>query len=217
LRESAKTAHFIFIILVSQPARLSRREKPTIPGETTMKFAPMTRLALLALTSALALAACDGGGSSGPSEDPVRKALIDTGSVIFEGNCAGCHGPGGNGHGHGAPQIANSNFVMGPKTRLIKTVLYGNQDSLRVNGVFYAGGGMGEWGSSYTNYEVAGILTYVRSVLNDTLYTDCVNQPVGETTISCTKTARPAAERIADIIVEAEVKAVRDSIDALAR
>lgn len=140
-----------------------------------------------------------------------RQALIDTGIVLAE-SCFGCHGPLGNGQGHGGPVLANSNYVMGSNSRLIATVLKGVTDSIRVNGIYYGGGGMPAWAETYTDVEVAGILTYIRSVLNDTLYTNCVNKPVGETESSCTKVARDPAVRVADTISVAAVKAVRDSL-----
>jgi len=140
-----------------------------------------------------------------------RQALIDTGIVLAE-NCFGCHGPLGNGQGHGGPVLANSDYVMGSKTRLIATVLKGVSDSIRVNGIYFGGGGMPSWAETYSDVEVAGILTYIRSVLNDTLYTNCVNKPVGETEVSCTKVPRDSTVRIADTVSVAQVKSVRDSL-----
>jgi hypothetical protein len=140
-----------------------------------------------------------------------RQALLDTGIVVFE-NCAGCHGPLGNGQGHGAPVLANSDYVMGSKARLIKTILHGNSTPIVVNGKSYPGGGMPSWDGSLSNLEIAGVLTYVRSVLNDSLTSNCVADPVVDGQYNCTKTARDSQVRIADTVAVWEVKAVRDSI-----
>jgi hypothetical protein len=60
--------------------------------------------------------------------------------------------------------------------------------------------------------EIAGILTYIRSVLNDSLKTSCVNKPIGETEASCTTVARDSTARIADTISVSAVRIVRDSL-----
>lgn len=141
-----------------------------------------------------------------------KQILIDSGTVTFANHCSGCHGEAGNGQGHGAPVLANSDYVMGSKARLIKTVLHGVTDTIYVNGQMYAGGGMPSWDNMLTNTEIAGILTYIRAVLNDSLVTDCVADPEDEFDITCTRTARAPADIANDSISVGEVKAVRDSI-----
>lgn len=179
-----------------------------------------TGIAALGLASVL-LTACGDDSSSGPMGDNdnalyvSKQALIDTGTVVFEGSCSGCHGPAGNGQGHGAPVLANSDYVMGSKERLIRTVLQGVNEPIVVNGQEYAGGGMPAWQDMLTNHEIAGVLTYIRAVLNDSLVSNCVANPNDEFDITCTKTARNPADIASDSVAVWEVKAVSDTLTAI--
>jgi mono/diheme cytochrome c family protein len=181
------------------------------------RFNPLHVLALLVIATLTGCFGTDGGkDKSNPCAADAslctpRGDLRDTGAVVFIG-CAGCHGE--NGEGGRGPNVANSDFVMNPayRERLIHIVLAGNMDSLRVNGVFVPGGGMPEhtW---LTDLEIAGALTYIRSVLNDTLVTDCAPQPEEEFEQSpCVRTARTATEMDLDSVAVWEVKAVRDTL-----
>lgn len=174
-----------------------------------------TGLAVLGFSAGL-MTACDDSTKGPSTEDPTlytsKQLLIDTGTVLFE-TCAGCHGEGGNGQGHGGPVLANSDYVMGSKARLIKTVLHGVTDTIYVNGKMYLpGGSMPAWEAELSNHEVAGILTYIRAVLNDSLVSDCVPVPPDSIAFTCTRTARDSADIANDSVAVWEVKAVRDSI-----
>jgi hypothetical protein len=67
-----------------------------------------------------------------------------------------------------------------------------------------AGGGNEDIENS--NFYIASILTWLRSVRNDSLVTDCTAPGV------CTKTARSAADMKRDTVAVWEVKAVRDTL-----
>lgn len=145
--------------------------------------------------------------------------LVDTGMVVFEGNCTGCHQ---NGYGipGATPPLINSDFFMNNRYRTMQILLAGTGDSLFVNGMWYQGS-MPEW-SHLTNTEIAGVLTYVRSVLNDSTVTSCVTFNPNDTSTfnedgfaRCQKVARSQAARDADSVAVWEVKIVRDSINAL--
>jgi mono/diheme cytochrome c family protein len=174
--------------------------------------------ALSALVGVLAISGCfpsDGGdkknGNTYDSLHVPRAILRDTGAVVYAANCVGCHG--GEGQGERGPQVANSDFVMNNRERVIKILLQGNVDSLRVNGVFYDGGGMPAWGDQFSNLEIAGILTYFRSVLNDTLVTNCnPNNLDANSQPICERTARNPADMDLDSVAVWEVKAVRDTL-----
>lgn len=164
-----------------------------------------------ALASVVAITGCfpsddDGGNEKNPADYVVRAALIDTGTSVYSMNCAGCHGAVGQ--GERAPQVANSDFVQQNRQRVIDILLAGNTDSIYVNGVRQEGGGMPEWGSSLSNLEIAGVLTYIRSVLNDSLVTGCTT---GDNPV-CTKTARTQADMVADTVAVWEVKAARKAL-----
>jgi hypothetical protein len=143
-------------------------------------------------------------------------ALRDTGAVVFQ-NCAGCHGDVGQG-GRG-PALANSDFFMNNRQIVINLVLRGNQedplyiDSLVVNGVTYQGGGMPAQAGYYTDRQLAAVLTYLRSVLNDSLVLSCDPNTLDENFMpTCVKQERTQAAMDLDIVAPWEVKAVRDSL-----
>lgn len=144
-----------------------------------------------------------------------RTVLRDTGAALFS-TCAGCHGESGEG-GRG-PKIANADFFMNPDNRelITKVVLAGGfgvlEDTIRVNGVLVTTGGMPGWASDFDDAEIAGLLTYVRSVLTDTLVTNCA--PSEDSMESpCTRTERTENEMDLDSVAVWEVRAVRDTLD----
>jgi mono/diheme cytochrome c family protein len=179
---------------------------------------PFALTATLSLTAVLALSGClgsddgDNGGTPPPAAvDWTRQQLLDSGEVFFAGTCSGCHGS--EGEGSRGPQVAYSDYVMGDKFRLAQTVLEGlpsNGDTIVVNGVKYAQGGMPAH-SYLRDEEVAGIVTYLRVVFNDSLMTNCVVSPDGGSS-TCTKVARTAEDIASDSISVAFVASVRDSL-----
>jgi mono/diheme cytochrome c family protein len=145
-----------------------------------------------------------------------RAALRDTGEAVFQ-TCAGCHGMGGEG-GRG-PALANSDFFMNNRLKVINLVLRGNFDSpayldtFTVNGEHIQGGGMPGWKEIYTDVEIAGVLTYLRSVLNDSTVISCnPNVLDGNGKPTCVKQARNPSAMDVDSVAAWEVKAVRDTL-----
>lgn len=164
----------------------------------------------VAFVTALAFSACisdSGNGDTSPPEGS-RLWLIDSGAVVYSDVCSGCHGV--DGEGSRGPRLHNSDFVMGSKTRLIKTVLAGNTDSIQVNGVWYAGSGMPPHYDVLTDLDAAALLTYIRVVFNDSLVTNCV--AVDEFSANCEFNPRPQAEIDIDSVSVEEVAHVRDSL-----
>lgn len=173
---------------------------------------PFVLTTALSLTAVLALSGCL--GSDDKDDKPVvdwpRQQMIDSGEVYYAENCSGCHGS--EGEGSRGPQVAYSDYVMGSKPRLIRTVLTGlfDTDTIHVNGVEYIGGGMPAW--DYLKDEtIASILTYLRVVRNDSLMTDCQVSGDGGTS-TCTKVARTAEDIASDSISVPHVAHVRDSL-----
>lgn len=182
--------------------------------------------------AAFALSGCFGEEYQGPPTPPPvvvsnpcadndtlcipRAVLRDTGEVIFQ-NCSGCHGTEGEG-GRG-PQLANSDFFMNNRLRVINLVLRGNYgdppyiDTLVVNGVVWLGGGMPPHRDVLSDLEIAGVLTWLRSVKNDSTVTNCNPDVLDENLMpTCTKTARNPSEMELDTVAVWEVKAVRDTL-----
>jgi mono/diheme cytochrome c family protein len=200
-----------------------------------LKF-PVVVLGLLMALAALSLSGCFGEEYIGPPTpppvvvDPVNPcaddatlcvpaaALRDTGEVVFQ-QCSGCHGP--EGQGERGPRVANSDFVMNNRQGVINLILRGNQETmplypvLVVNGDSIWGGGMPAWHEFLTNHEIAGVLSYLRGVLNDSLVTNCdPNNRDDQGRPICTKTARTQTDMDKDTVAVWEVKAVRDSLIA---
>lgn len=174
--------------------------------------------AAVSLTAAFALAGClgsddddNGGTPPPPVVDWPRQQLLDSGEVFFSETCSGCHGS--EGEGSRGPQVAYSDYVMGDKFRLVRTVLEGlpnDGDTILVNGVKYAKGGMPPW-PDRRDEEIAGILTFLRVVFNDSLMTNCVVSEDGGSS-TCTKVARTAEDLASDSISVPFVASVRDSL-----
>jgi mono/diheme cytochrome c family protein len=139
-----------------------------------------------------------------------RATLLDSGRVYFQA-CAICHG--NNGHGGRGPTLANSDYVQGDRERLIRTVLDGVREPIRVNGVRWKTGEMLGWAETWPDFKIAAVLTYIRAALNDSTVVSCVNEDVNTGTwASCVTVPRPAAEIAADSVSVEEVSAVRRTL-----
>ena len=75
--------------------------------------------------------------------------------------CAACHQPTGLGQEGLAPAIANSEWVNGPESRIIRIVLQGVGGPISVNGKDY-NLDMPGLGAAFKDEQVAQILSYVR-------------------------------------------------------
>jgi hypothetical protein len=204
----------------------TRGEKPMIDLKSKLLRRPGAWLmagTMLALTSSLTgcFGSDSGGGGgyvyicTGPADTLCvdRTTLLDTGVVLYEGNCTGCHN-NGYGSAGGVPPHINADFVQKDKNKrlLIEILLAGYSDSIKVNGLWYSGG-MPSFMDSYSNMEVAGILTYIRVALNDSTVGKCDAKNLDSLGFAtCKKTPRSDSERAADSVAVWEVKVVRDSI-----
>ncbi len=83
------------------------------------------------------------------------------GRIQFETHCAACHQPDGSGAEGGGPPLADSSWVSGPPSRLIRLVLQGVRGPIVVNGETYNREMIG-FGPVATDEELAALLTYVR-------------------------------------------------------
>ncbi len=140
-----------------------------------------------------------------------RSVLIDSGRIVFQ-TCAFCHG--GKGQGGRGPNLANSDYVMGGRERLIRTVLEGVHNSIRVNGVRWKSGEMVGWAGTYDDFKIAAVLTYIRTALNDSLVTSCIPEDVETGTwASCKLVARNPEDIATDSISVREVAESRSKIN----
>src|SRR5690606_37409006 len=139
--------------------------------QTNFANRPATWLLAAGLVALAALTACDSGTSPKTETPPTRSMLLDSGEVYF-GDCMGCHGPEGRGYAGSTPPLANSDFFMSNRQRVIAILLNGTSDSVFVNGIPYQGD-MPSWKDLMTDFQIASVLTYIRAVLNDSTVTSC--------------------------------------------
>jgi mono/diheme cytochrome c family protein len=102
-----------------------------------------------------------------PDPDPLTvEELMKVGQQKFQAICASCHQPNGLGNpGQNIPPLDGSEWVAGDKAsaaRLSRIVLYGLSGPIQVKGRTY-NGVMPNQGNVLKDYEIAGVLTFVRN------------------------------------------------------
>jgi mono/diheme cytochrome c family protein len=103
------------------------------------------------------------------NRDPlVLSKLFPKGAALFASSCQTCHAADGNGISSLAPPLNKSEWVTGPKEKLISIVLYGLTGPVKVNGHLYEapeiGGDMPGIAHSeeITDEDVAQVLSFIR-------------------------------------------------------
>ena len=91
----------------------------------------------------------------------IQDSNAVVGRIQFETHCAACHQPDGSGAVGGGPPLADSPWVSGPPSRLIRLVLQGVRGPIVVRGETYNREMIG-FGQVATDKEIAALLTYVR-------------------------------------------------------
>lgn len=84
-------------------------------------------------------------------------AAMRTGRILYEQECQRCHQPGGQGVQGANPPLAETEWVLGPKKRLIETVI---NDGAATGGI--DANPMAPH-PHLSNQQVADVLTYVRN------------------------------------------------------
>ena len=84
-----------------------------------------------------------------------------TGAQIFSSTCAACHQAQGEGT-QVYPPLAESEWVNGPESRLVRIILHGLQGDVEVQGQVY-NGAMPAWGPTLSDAEIAAVATYIRA------------------------------------------------------
>ena len=97
-------------------------------------------------------------------KDNLLKGKELPGAAAYTRYCASCHLPGGQGDGNRFPPLFGSEWVSGPKQRLIEVVLKGMSGPIQVRGKSYDG--VMPAHSFLSDEQVAEILTYIRTRMN---------------------------------------------------
>jgi mono/diheme cytochrome c family protein len=104
----------------------------------------------------------DDGAPRGVPPPPAAAAStaqkIEMGRRIFSSICAACHQPTGRGLPNVFPPLAGSDFLNADKNRAIKTVIFGRQGEVVVNGMKF-NNNMPSF--PLTDADIANVLTFV--------------------------------------------------------
>jgi mono/diheme cytochrome c family protein len=102
--------------------------------------------------------------------DPNPKTVDDLkriGEQKYQTICASCHGPEGKGQpAQNIPPLDGSEWVAGDQAsaaRLSRILLYGLNGPIPVKGRMYSGAVMPNQGNVLKDYEIAGVITYIRN------------------------------------------------------
>jgi mono/diheme cytochrome c family protein len=107
----------------------------------------------------------------GPPEMEMKMTPIGYGKSLYNtgGACATCHQQNGQGVPNVFPPLASSEWVNGSEDRLIRIMLHGLQDPVRVAGTDYSASaimpGFGQVAGSafnWTDEKIARVATYIR-------------------------------------------------------
>jgi mono/diheme cytochrome c family protein len=137
-------------LAASKPAAVEKPEQ-VVPGSATAEK--------LAAAPAVDTTAID---SAAEADDaPIDPAVMEAGKLAFL-VCAACHGQNGEG-GPIGPPLAESEWVMGPVSNLIRIQLRGLTGPITVKGTEYNfPGGMAAM-AHQSDEQIAAVLTYVRN------------------------------------------------------
>lgn len=105
------------------------------------------------------------GGSSGGSVQGPGETTRNPASLYAQ-QCASCHGQNGEGVSGAFPPLAGSAWVTGEISTLVRIVLHGVEGPIRVRGQRYDGR-MPAFGDRLSDVQLAGLLTYLRTSLNE--------------------------------------------------
>jgi mono/diheme cytochrome c family protein len=111
-----------------------------------------------------------GPGTAGPAApDPDPQSVDDLariGEAKYRNICQSCHQEHGNGDpGQGVPPLRDSEWVVGTEAtaaRLSRILLYGMHQPVTVKGRQY-NGQMPAQGGAMKNFEIAGVITFIRN------------------------------------------------------
>ena len=87
-------------------------------------------------------------------------ASIARGKIVYTNICLPCHMADGGGVQNMNPPLANTSYVLGNKTALIKIVLHGFNEDVEINGQTYSNTMSPH--DDLSDRQIADVLTYVR-------------------------------------------------------
>ena len=96
-------------------------------------------------------------------KDNLLKGKESPGMIAYARYCASCHLPAGQGDGNRFPPLFGSEWVTGPKKRLIEVVLKGMSGPIKVRNKSYEG--VMPAHSFLSDEQVAAILTHVKTTM----------------------------------------------------
>lgn len=97
--------------------------------------------------------------------DNLERGKTVAGENIYNTFCAGCHQRNGKGDGTRFPPLVQSEWVTGDKKRLIRVLLEGLNEPIKVKGVAY--NGLMPAHQFLNDEEVAAVASYIRKKFND--------------------------------------------------
>jgi glucose/arabinose dehydrogenase/cytochrome c553 len=101
-----------------------------------------------------------------PVKDNLHRGDRLYGSILYNTYCASCHQRDGKGDNSRFPPLSGSDWVLGDKERLTKTILFGLEGEIKVNGQTW-NGLMPAHGGFLDDHAVASIATYIRQNLGN--------------------------------------------------
>jgi mono/diheme cytochrome c family protein len=122
-------------------------EKRKVYRSSTIKRSPR----FVPFLGIISLAVLMGWTSLGQAQG--QDKVIQEGKTLFEGACADCHRINGQGLPDKFPALDKNPFVAGNPTKVIDTVLNGRKGK---------SGQMPAWKGSFTDQQIAAIISYVR-------------------------------------------------------
>ena len=94
-------------------------------------------------------------------KDNLQVASATPGAQLYNTYCATCHQANGKGDGARFPPIANTDWVTGDKTRLIKIMLNGMEGAIEVNGTAF--NNVMPQHAFLDDQQIADVLTHIRT------------------------------------------------------
>lgn len=88
------------------------------------------------------------------------EAAMARGQIVYKSVCLACHMATGTGVPHLNPPLVNTTYVLGDKAALIKIVLNGFNEDVKINGQSYSNTMTPH--PDLTDRQIADVLTYVR-------------------------------------------------------
>jgi mono/diheme cytochrome c family protein len=135
-----------------------------------------------------------------PDPDPQTvDELRRVGEQKYQTVCAACHLPDGKGQpGQNIPPLDGSEWVAGDKAtpaRLTRILLYGLKDPIEVKGRVYTGAVMPQQGNVMKDYEIAGVLTYIRNNWSNKADPDNAKPAITASVVKATRASEKDGKR----------------------